>query len=233
MTTTPTTQTATLESTLTVDAQAWSTMHADRDAGHRMIMGLWDHLPRSADKGPRSTSSILWHPTSLDPERGTGQIVVRSTRRPGRLPFWLRDLNIEDSQAPSGSLTLQVSLVATYTPMSTEVTEPMRAVLKAGADGTARRPGEGLAYRRDPVRVPDERLDDWVRSKLTRNGFKVDSADVLGQSVISLRRRGGGLPVTTFRLIGEVVDQAAFTSAWHGGIGRGRSFGVGMLRNAN
>lgn len=233
LTQTPDQTSTPLETTLPVDASTWMTMSSDRDAGHRMIMSLWGPLPRTTDKGPRSTASILWCPIGLDPARGTGELVVRSTRRPERTPTWAQGLSIATSVAPSGQVELLADLVATYTPMSTEVTEPMRTALKAGANGAPRPPGQGLSYRRDPVRVPDDQIHEWACRKMQRCGLHLEAITVLGRSQITLQRRRSSHPMASLRLTGNITDQAVFDSVWHHGVGKGRSYGLGMLRRAN
>lgn len=222
----------TTDSTLTIDASAWMTMHRDRDTAHRMVMNLWGQLDRDQNKGARATASILWALRALDAEAGTGTVAVRSTLRPERIPPWVQSVTAAPTDVPTGTAELTVYLAAIYTPASSEVTDQMHQMLKAGANGQPRLAGQGLAYRRDPVPVPDDTLHEWVTKKLRRVGFEIAEVSKTVRSHASLRRRGGGYPVVTAHIAGTIEDHDAFDTAWRNGVGKGKSFGLGMLQQA-
>lgn len=220
----------TTDSTLTIDASAWMTIHRDRDTAHRMVMSLWGQLNRDQDRGARSTASILWALRTLDAEAGTGALAVRSALRPERIPPWVHSMAAAPTVVPTGTAELTVSMAAIYTPASSEVTAQMHQMLKAGANGQPRPAGQGLAYRRDPVPVPDDTLNEWITKKLGRIGFEVTEVSKTARSHVGLRRPGGGYPVVTTRVSGTVQDHDTFDAAWKKGVGKGKSFGLGMLQ---
>ncbi|GAA2094530.1 type I-E CRISPR-associated protein Cas6/Cse3/CasE [Brevibacterium salitolerans] len=201
----------------------------DRKRGHVHVMSAF---PWVNDDAPRAAMSILWH---IDARRRL--LTVQSSRAP-TAPALLGDRqSVEDMKDPAAGneLELQVLIACQKTPPS-QVPESLRAQLKERPEGhtpgTPMPPGKGRAYRSRLVVVPEKERLTWLARTFERNGLRVaeEALDVSPLLHANLGRRGRGIPAVEVTARGTVVDVPAFTRALRTGIGKGRTYGLGLLR---
>ncbi len=90
----------------------------------------------------------------------------------------------------------------------------------------------GIPTRVPRSAVPREEAAMWAERSLATRGFRVEVLDRLELPSRSWRpqRRGGALNVARLRASVTVVDAAAAADALARGVGRGLSFGCGLIR---
>ncbi|MBW3085832.1 hypothetical protein KEM60_02043 [Austwickia sp. TVS 96-490-7B] len=189
----------------------------DRQVGHAVITKA---LPDDIGPSPRAAANALWH---LD--EATRQLTVRST-----LPLdWsilgsAQSIDTSPTYSAGDRLHLDLSLDCQFTPPA-DVPPELRQVVKSG----------GRCYRSRRVTVPEERRTSWLIGKLAARGFEVDAASLTMSSVLSadLGRRGGAIPYVDISCDGTVTDADAFTKAVAEGVGKGKNFGLGLVRVAS
>ena len=82
-----------------------------------------------------------------------------------------------------------------------------------------------------PPRHDDEARATWLRGQAARNGFElVDFVEIETRTVrIKDRKRDIRVPVTSWAGTLRVADAERFALAYRDGLGRGRTWGLGML----
>jgi len=189
-------------------------LEADRDRGHVHIMSAF--RPHLGDR-PRAAAGVLWH---LD---GSHRVLtVRATEPPLR-PAIL-GASTEPVPVPRVSVgsigIIDISLSCLKTPPSNVAVE-LRAELQ-----------QGKCYRSKPVVVPEGERDTWARRRLAAVGLEV-AAGTLKLGPIRYASLGGkrrGIPYVDLHAQDVVTDADAFTKAFANGLGKGRSYGLGMIR---
>lgn len=80
------------------------------------------------------------------------------------------------------------------------------------------------------LRDPEERLA-WLARKAEAGGFRILSASDEEGETLRAKKSGGELWIHTTRFTGvlEITDPDRFLSAWKGGIGPEKAYGLGML----
>ena len=180
----------------------------DRGWLHRRSMSLF----AQADNAARAELDVLfrWDPTATPP-----RLLVQSARKPVEV-LGARSLPINDIVdliVPDAVLKLSVDLNAVRTVNRTH-------------NGSVKRTRE---------RIPDGDLETWTAALLERHGF-ADADLVVTQRNKEMFTRGDGertrrVPLDVVRINGtaRVVDTDLARAAVRSGIGKGRSFGCGLL----
>lgn len=217
------------ETIITTSAEQAGELHRDREHAHTAVLSLWHHRTHSTT---RATVGAVWAVTEADMLTDTGKVLVRSTVPPERTPAWAQNLATTDrfDHAPAAGepvrLTLEIEAGRTpHVPVSRDI----ERALKQGADGTPRAPGKGLAFRARREAVPTGELPDWAVSKLARHGIDTHAVSVLRTGRVQLPRHQTAHPLATLSISGVVSDAEAYRQALRQGIGKGKSFGLGLV----
>lgn len=191
----------------------------DRERAHNHIMSAF---PRAiGNKSPRAELRILWH---LNPT--AARLTVQS-EVPALRPGLLGDVqSTAQVDTPHGGTELRVRLFcnAQKTPPSRVNSELHRLV----------RTQTGKAYRSRLVIVPEEERVDWAVRRLERAGLLADPATVTVGRVRPARLGGRGQSIPSAELAARatVHDSAWLADAIRNGIGKGKNYGLGLLRLA-
>lgn len=184
----------------------------DRQVGHKSVMAA---LPPDLGPQPRSTQNVLWwrHPdderlyVQADCDvRGDilGEVVGEESLRTARVGSrWRIDVDFDCQKTPPS-----------------QIPPELHEILK-----------NGRCYRSRKVVVPVESRREWAIARLARSGFSVDEGSLaIGPlAYADLGRRGGGIPFVRVQATGEVSDATAWSGALQRGIGKGKSFGLGLV----
>lgn len=217
------------DTVITTSAEQAGELHRDREHAHTAVLGLWK--PRTSST-TRTAVGAVWSVTRADMLAETGEVLVRSVVPPEHTPSWAQTLSTVDRShyAATGEvLQLALELETGRTP-HVPVSRDVERALKQGADGTPRAAGKGLAFRSRREAVPSEELPDWAVAKLGRNGIDVRSVSVLRAGRVHLARRRTVHPVATLSVSGVVSDAVAYQQALRQGVGKGKAFGLGLVR---
>nr|WP_245935280.1 type I-E CRISPR-associated protein Cas6/Cse3/CasE [Acidipropionibacterium virtanenii] len=181
---------------------------------------------------PRASMGILWH---IDRHRSI--LTVQSDAPPAH-PGLLGDLQrVHEVAIPSAGdeLEIKVLLACQKTPPS-QVPRALRAQLKARTDGeqpgTPHAPGQGRAYRSRSVTVPEEERAAWLSHVFDRHGLWVEEKTLEVSSLrhANLGKHGRGIPAVEVTTRAIVERAPEFTHALQHGVGKGRTYGLGLLR---
>lgn len=182
---------------------------------HALIMKALPDGLRAAS--PRSDAQALWH---WDASR---DVLVVQAARPLRGEILGRVLTQEPVVTPAAGDTVQVhvDLAALKTPPA-DVPVEIRAIIKE----------HGGAYRSRQVIVPELDRPDWAVRRLQRIGLtaQADALVVSGIAFADLGRRGGRIPFVSLRTTARVDDTDTVRRALLTGVGKGKNFGLGLLR---
>lgn len=218
------------DTVITTSAEQAGELHRDREHAHTAVLGLWS--PRTSSP-TRAAVGAVWSVTCANMLAEAGEVLVRSAVPPEHTPPWAQKLSIGDRShyaAATGDvvqLTLELETGRTpHVPVSRDV----ERALKQGADGTSRAAGQGLAFRSRRESVPTDEIPDWAITKLGRHGIDVRSVSVLRAGRVHLPRHRTVHPVATLSVSGVVSDAAAYQQALRQGIGKGKAFGLGLVR---
>nr|WP_281362962.1 type I-E CRISPR-associated protein Cas6/Cse3/CasE [Gordonia asplenii] len=189
----------------------------NRERAHSHVMSAFQRA--ISDESPRSELGILWY---LDP--AAALLTVRS-RVPTLRSSLLGDVrSVCDVSAPSVGSEVQVRLFCNIqkTP-SPHVPPELHRAVKAQT---------GKAYRSRLVIVPDAERADWAVRRLQRAGLVADPAAVTVGRISSARlgRRGQSIPAAELTARATVHDSALLTEAIGNGVGKGKNYGLGLLR---
>lgn len=170
-------------------------MSTDRETGHRMTMSLFPH---TTDPAARSTWNVLWTVLS-------GSTVLVRTTYTGtlHLPDWVKqyDHHPTTEHTTGEHVTFTVELAALHT------------ILKTGADGTPRPPGQGKSYRANKTPVPHNELNQWLPTKLTRHGLNTEHIDIQWYRTIRLPAHNDSLPITRIHTTATITNATTPTTA--------------------
>lgn len=186
----------------------------NRDRGHVHALSAF---PRGLGSSPRAAAGVLWH---LDTRRD--ELVVQSSmpiERPEILGAVIESTAVA-SPVLGQAVTVKVSIACLKTPPS-DVPVELRADLQ-----------KGKCYRSRPVVVPEAERAAWALRRLTGIGLEV-VAESLTLSTLHHASLGGarrGIPYVDLSVEARVSDPAAFDDAMLRGIGKGRSYGLALLR---
>lgn len=187
----------------------------DRQMVHALIMKA---LPDALDtNSPRSDAKALWH---WDPAQ---RLLRVQAARPFRAELLGEVLAQESTVDPEADATVDLRLdVAVLKTPPSQVPEEIRAVVKE----------HGGAYRSRQVIVPAEERASWAARRLERGGF-VAAPETLALSDVAfadLGRRGGRIAYVSLSATARVADVEAAHRAVIDGIGKGKNFGLGLVR---
>lgn len=92
--------------------------------------------------------------------------------------------------------------------------------------------GKGRAYRSRLVVVPEDERPQWLRKQLAAHGFAAvdDGTDISAVRYAGLGARRRGIPYVSIRARVRVVDPAEAAKALREGVGRGKNYGLGLIR---
>lgn len=213
-------------SVLQVTDEEVRAIQRSRDWAHKQLMRAF---PSSLGPEPRAKVGLLW---ALLP--GQSALVVQSTHRPER-PFVVGTPVTEVERTPvrvGDTLTLHLALACQKTPPSA-VPAAMRTLVK---DQRGKRPprveGEkvGRAYRSKPVIVPEEDRPGWFVARMVRSGLIVNDETMrigpLDSASIAPGR--GRIPFVNVDFEARVENSDLANRALIGGVGRGRTYGLGL-----
>lgn len=201
----------------------------DRDRGHVHVMSAF---PRVSGDAPRSSMGVLWH---IEPGRRI--LTVQARVQPTHTGLLGDLLSVDELSLPvSGEeREIKVLLACQKTPPS-KVPQSLRSDLKARADGlgpgATRPPGEGRTYRSRPVVVPEDERVPWLLRTFARHGLLLQekTVEISALHHANLGKRGRGIPAVDVTARGIVEQAAESTRALQVGIGKGRTYGLGLLR---
>lgn len=217
------------DTVITTTAEQAGELHRDREHAHAAVLSLWN---QRTGNPTRAAVGAVWAVTRADMLTGTGEVLIRSAVPPERAPTWTQNITTIDrsnyTPVQGEPLQLTIELETGRTP-HVPVPRELERALKQGADGTARPPGKGLAFRARREAVPTEELTTWAVPKLARNGIKVQTVSVLRTGHVRLPKHRTAHPAATLAITGTVDDPEAYRASLAGGIGKGKSFGLGLL----
>jgi hypothetical protein len=173
----------------------------DRDAAHRFLMSL---LPDDFGKTARSQTSTTWRigPDVLE--------VVTTAEIPGVKGKQV--VSVVGGQSVRLRMTLE-AVRAKGSPLDPAVVEALHA--------------EGIRWRNPRGRIADEELPSWITGQLQKHGWL--SADIERLTRRSVSRRRASMHLAECVVTATVADPALANQSLRQGIGRGRSFGAGMV----
>lgn len=187
-------------------------LDADRDLGHRAVMGL---LPDGLGPHPRAASGTIWRVDVAD------SVLHLITRAPVA-GYSTDDATHIETVTAGERVTIHAELETTYAKTAPIRDEVLAALRAAGI----------TAGQRSPIcRVTDDDLPAWIERKLQRNGFTTGAIASLQRRRAT--RRGAPMHLVNITADVQVHDVGLANAALVGGISRGRSFGAGMVTLAH
>lgn len=197
---------------LDIGAAFARTIDVDRGRGHRFVMSLLaDDL---ATTTPRESTSTTWRV-----EPGNGELVISTCA--GITDPRIHTITDLPQLTDGDRVTIAVDLEAVHR-RAVHIEPEVYAEIRAA----------GIPIRVPRSAVPREEVAMWAEKLLATRGFRVEVLDHLELPSRSWRpqRRGGALNVARLRAPATVVDAAAAADALARGVGRGLSFGCGLIR---
>lgn len=197
-------------------------------------------FPRNLGAEPRAAGNILWR---LDEE--SGLLLVQSTGYVPEYPSWTK-LGETQVAMPDEGAVVQMTLSrscqktppAPVPPYLRAALKESRAQAQAVRDSQMRPVGGSApskpvrgSYRSDRITVPERERPEWVRRRMEAIGLLVDPDDLNISSLRCARRgrKAGEIPYVDVEFSAKVTDSKAFTNALVRGVGRGKSYGLGLL----
>lgn len=195
----------------------------NRESGHVHMLSAYR---TGLGPSPRSELNLLWH---IDP--AAAQLTVQACEP----PVWAGKLGEEqrstDVKAPATGdlIQLVVDRSCQKTPPS-RTPEPLRTELeRKGPDGKKLL---GKAYRSRLVIVPEAERIAWAVGRLQAIGLEPlpDAVELGKLTFAGLGAKKRGIPYVEIRATAQVIDATAFASALYEGTGKGRNYGLGLIR---
>lgn len=195
-------------------------MDHDRQLGHAHVMSS---LPPGLGPQPRRSAGVLWHV-----DQAAEVLIVRYPR----LPSGATNLGVITEVREvlnRGHLRIEVAMNIQKTP-PTRIPPGVQAELRAANEAA----GRGKAFRSRLVIVPEDERPVWIIKRLLRTaGFAVDPASLTISRTYTANlgpRRGGAIPYVEVTATGVPVEQEKFDAALAQGIGKGKNFGLGLIK---
>lgn len=189
----------------------------NRERAHSHVMSAFE---RTVDtESPRSQLGILWH---LD---SAAALLTVQSSRPALRAGLLGDVQSTSRvSAPSKGAKVHVRLFCNI-----QKTPPSRVPLELRQLVRAQ---TGKAYRSRLVIVPEEERLHWAVRRLERAGLLADPATVTVGRVgpAQLGGRGQSIPAAELTARATVHDPALLAEAIGNGVGKGKNYGLGLLR---
>ena len=189
-------------------------INRNRDQGHVHTLSAF---PRGLGSSPRAAAGVLWH---LDP--GRNELVVQSTmpvEHPEILGAVIESHTVSSPEV-GDTVKVRLSIACLKTPPS-DVPVELRAELQ-----------KGRSYRSRTIVVPEDERASWALRRLAAIGL-TPLASSLTLSRVNHAPVGGsrrGIPYVDLSVVADVQDQVRFYAAMADGIGKGRSYGLALLR---
>ncbi len=184
---------------------------ADCNDMHRNLMKAFA-IEENGGTSPRKELSILYRLVTIN---GHPSLYVISSE----CPDWSKVKGTEPLSEPMSIDGLKERFVSGSCFRFSLLASPTKKVRR-----------EGKLSSRVFLRDPRERMD-WLERHARRNGFIVRSVRELSQEHISGRKGADKINYSgvAFDGILEITDPEAFWQVYCGGIGPGKSYGLGML----
>ena len=173
----------------------------DRDAGHRFVVSL---LPDNLSREVRKDTFTTRRP-------GPGHIEVVTAAEIAGIEG-TPVVSVEVGQSVRLNMTLE-AVRAKGSPLEPAVVETLRA--------------QGIRWPNPRSRIDDEELPAWIADRLHNNGWV--SADIEQLTRRSVSRRHANMHLAECVVAATVADPVLANRSLRLGIGRGRSFGAGMV----
>lgn len=189
----------------------------DRQRAHSHIMSAFQRAV--SDESPRSELGVLWY---IDP---AAAILTVQSRVPALHAGLLGDVrDASKVPAPCEGAQVRVRLFCNI-----QKTPPSRVPPELGR---LVREQTGKAFRSRLVIVPEEERLDWAVHRLERAGLRPDPTTVTVGRVGSARlgRRDHNIPAAELTAHATVDDATLLTKAIGNGVGKGKNYGLGLLR---
>lgn len=193
----------------------------NRERAHSHVMSAFQRAV--SDESPRSELGVLWHVDS------DARLLAVQSKVPALRPGLLGDVRrASEVSAPPMGAEVRVRLFCNVqkTPPS-HVPPELHRVVKAQTGKAS-----GKAYRSRLVIVPEKERLDWAVRRLERAGLLADLATVTIGRVgpARLGGRGQSIPAAELTARATVHDSALLAEAIGNGIGKGKNYGLGLLR---
>ncbi len=189
----------------------------DRQRAHSHVMSAFQRAV--SDESPRSELGVLWY---IDPAAAILTVQSRvQALHPGLLGD-VRDTSGVPALGEGAQVHVRLFCNVQKTPPSRVPPELGRLV----------REHTGKAYRSRLVIVPEEERLDWAIRRLERAGLRSDPTTVAVGRVSSARlgRRDHNIPVAELVAHATVYDATLLAKAIGSGVGKGKNYGLGLLR---
>lgn len=192
-------------------------LSANRERAHNHVMSAFQRA--TSDVSPRSELGVLWY---LDAQKAL--LTVQSTVPPLH-PGLLGDIRsvAEVSPPPTGAgVRVRLFCNVQKCPPSC-VSRTLHKTVKARS---------GRAFRSRLVIVPETDRQSWALRRLARAGLVADPATVTVGRVGAARlaRCGQAIPAAELTARATVYDAAQLSDALVHGVGKGKNYGLGLLR---
>lgn len=198
-------------SSVTIPHSLAKVIQKDRNIGHTLTMSM---LPSGIldSTSPRQDAGILWH------LKGNNLLVQYNENL--SLQSQRRDISIEDilhdsiAHKEGDTINLFIEMEASYA----KITPYPEEFLKDNPDF---RIGRGKR-----TNVPDDMMHEWIDKKLTTAGLSSQKTMVTTENV---KIKGRNIKIA--KICGEFIieDSNKFTQALKTGIGKSKSYGLGLI----
>lgn len=197
----------------------WDLIAGNREYGHVHVL--------SAFRGelgphPRSQLDLLWH---IAPSLGLTVQAQGAPQWPGKLGEAQVTTTIS-SPSEGDVINLVVERNCQKTPPSRIPDELRMELERKGPDGKKL----GKAYRSRMVVVPALERREWAAERLAAVGLQSEDIRVGELRFARLGGRKRGIPYVEIRARARVIDATAFATALCEGTGKGRNYGLGLIR---
>lgn len=185
----------------------------NRSIGHVLVMSAFRI---GVGPEPRASLGVLWH---LDSSQRV--LKVQSKERPERPELWGEQLSAGTTEIPPIGSTFSLSLSTNpqKTPPS-QIPSELRETMK-----------NGKAYRSKMIIVPQAELTKWAQNRLRRMGFIPEPEGLaLGPIQRAYLGPGKSLPQIDLNAQGRISDASDFSAAVFEGTGKGKNYGLGLIR---
>ena len=194
----------------------------DRERGHVAVLSAFRF---GLGESPRSKLSVLWH---IDSRKGI--LTVQSDEEPERPGILGEYISGGVLEAPEAGVTVEFAVERSCQKSPrVQIPDELRAELeRRGDDGEK----VGPAYRSKLVIVPEEERHEWALSRLNAIGLETDPVSLttgnLRYARLGSKRRG--IPYVEIRGRACVSDASRFAEGMRGGSGKGKNYGLGLIR---
>ena len=195
---------------LNPDSRRAKTDILHRNEMHKTVMRL---LPEYMGESPREQANLLWR---TDKRNGFTQLFVQSTME-------LRLGNLPDGYTMTET-ELDYNRVLDTMDVGTEIT------YRIAANPTAvRTRATGARVHKQRVSLCGEAANDWWTNRAQQSGLAVDPFDSVAEDARTFGKGNATLHVVNFSGQAHVEDVDKLRTSITVGVGRGKSYGTGLL----